>query len=270
MAQNEKGSKGKYLYSVVSAEAVDNLQLDVGGIDETEVYPVVVGSLAAIVSDVERGDLRPERKNLSAHSAVLRKVMDQTNLLPVAFGVVAGGERDLRELMAEYEGEMREQLDRVRGKVEMGLRGVLNVDDTFGYFVEKFPELRTARDETFAAGEPSREDKIELGQLFTEQLEDFQDSTAETAAERLQSVGQVRINEPRTEEEVLNLAVLIPNDGIDSFRSAVDALAPELDENIELQVSGPWPPYNFVELRITAAVEEGGEAEEAEEPEEAR
>lgn len=263
MARDENDSKGRYLYSVISAEAVDKLRLEVIGIDDAEVYPLVVGGLAAIVSDVERGELRPERKNLAAHSEVLRTVMNQTSLLPVAFGVIAGNERDLRELIANHESEMREQLEEVKGKVEMGLRGLLRVEDPFAYFVEKFPDLRQARDETFAGGEPSREEKIELGQFFSERLQDFQDECAEIASEGLQSVGRVRINEPRSEEEVLNLAVLIPSDEIESFRSAVDALAPDLDENIELQVSGPWPPYNFVELRIVSEVEEEEEAEEA-------
>lgn len=269
MAREENGSKGRYLYSIIPAEAVDKLRLDVTGIDESEVYPLVVGSLAAIVSDVERGELRPERKNLAAHSEVLRAIMDQTNVLPVAFGLIAGDERELRELISRYEGEMREQLENVSGKVEMGLRGLLRVDDAFAYFIEKFPDLREARDETFAGGEPSREEKIELGQLFSERLQEFQDRCAEAASERLQSVGQVRINDPRSEEEVINLAALVPSDGIESFTDAVEALAPSLDEKIELQVSGPWPAYNFVNLRIVSAVEEAGEQEE-EEPEEAR
>lgn len=265
MARDEMDAKGRYLYSIVPAEAVDKLRLELTGIDEAEVYPMVVDSLAAIVSDVERGELRPERKNLAAHSEVLRQVMDQTSLLPVAFGVVAGSERDLRELVATYESEMREQLEGVEGKVEMGLRGVLRVDDPFAYFVEKFPDLRDARDETFAAGEPSREDKIELGQFFSERLEEFQEECAEAAAEHLRDVGEVRINDPRSEEEVINLAVLVPKGEVESFRSAVEEMAPDLDEHIELQVSGPWPPYNFVELRIVSEVEDQEEEEEAEE-----
>lgn len=264
MASDEKSTPdGRYLYSVVPAEAVDKLRLDVEGIDGAEVYPLVLGRVAAIVSNIKKAEMRPERRNLGAHSAVLRKVMDQTTLLPVAFGVVPGSERELRELVAEHESEMLEQLQVVEGKVEMGLRGRLQVPDVFQYFLEKFPDLRNSRDAMYAGGEPSREEKIELGQLFAETLEDFQDDTAETVAAGLQAVGKVRINEPRSEEEVINIAVLIPREQMESFTQAVEQLAPDLDENIELQVTGPWPPYNFVDLRIEAAEEEGEEAEEA-------
>ncbi|HEY0839015.1 MAG TPA: GvpL/GvpF family gas vesicle protein [Vulgatibacter sp.] len=267
MAREENSSpKGKYLYSVVPAEAVDKLKLEVEGIEGSEVHPLVSGQLAAIVSDVAATEMRPERRNLSAHSAVLRSLMDQTNLLPVAFGVVAGSEREVRELLAEHESEMREQLEAVDGKVEMGLRGVLQVPDIFKYFVEKYSDLRQLRDEIFSGGQPSRDQKIELGQAFAEMLQQFQDECADQASQHLQNVGKTRANEPRSEEEALNLAVLVPRESVEAFTKAVNEMAPSLDENIELQVTGPWPPYNFVDLRIHTVEEE----EEAEEGEEAR
>lgn len=259
MARDRNSSpEARYLYAIVSAGAVDNLKLDVEGIDGADVYPLVIGSLAAIVSDIQKGELRPERKNLAAHSGVLRKVMDQTDLLPVAFGVVPGSERELRDLVAEHESAMGEQLENVAGKVEMGLRGRLQVPDVFQYILEKFPDLRQARDEMYAGGEPSREDKIELGQQFAEYLEGFQGESAAQVVGGLQGV-QTRVSEPRNEEEAFNIAVLVPRDQVDAFNHAVEELAPNLDENIELQVTGPWPAYNFVDLRIEAE-EEGEEA----------
>lgn len=261
MARDENSSpQGKYLYSVVPAEAVDKLNLEVEGIGGAEVHPLVSGALAAIVSDVDAGELRPERRNLSAHSSVMRTLMDQTSLLPVAFGIVAGSEREVRELLADHEAEMLEQLEGVKGMVEMGVRGVLQVEDVFRYFVEKLPDLRKMRDEIYSGGEPSREEKIELGQAFAELLQEFQGECADAAVEHLQTVGRVRVNDPRSEEEALNLAVLVPREAVESFTQAVNELAPALDEKIELAVTGPWPPYNFVDLRIQAEEEEGEEA----------
>ena len=260
MAPDEK--RGKYLYAIVPAEAVDKLKLEANGVFGSEIYPLVFGKLAVVASDVEKGELRPERKNLSAHSGVLREVMDQTHLLPVAFGVVAGSEREVQELLADHEAEMREQLDQVKGSVEMGLRGVLQVPDVFEFFVQRYADLRKMRDETFANGEPSREEKIELGQYFAELLESYHDECVDKVVTGLGSVvKKCRSNETRNEEEVLNLAVLVARDQIDSFTRAVEALAPSLDEEIELRVTGPWPPYNFVDLRIKKVEEE--EAEEA-------
>src|SRR5262249_2097337 len=157
------------------------LKLEVDGVDGAEVHPLVKGKLAAIVSDREKEEIRPERKRLSAHSEVLQKLMDQTPLLPVAFGIVAGSERELKDLLDGHEEAFLDQLDDVAGNVEMGVRGQLNVDNAFDYYIEAYPELGEKRDELYEDGEPSREDKIELGKLFSEVVEDFQDECAEKA-----------------------------------------------------------------------------------------
>jgi hypothetical protein len=47
---------------------------------------------------------------------------------------------------------------------------------------------------------------------------------------------------------VLNAAYLVPAEGVAAFRAIVDDLAGrnEADE-VELELTGPWPPYHFVE-----------------------
>ena len=80
--RHEKSTpEGRYLYAVVPIEAVDSLDLDTPGILGADVHPVTSGKLAAIVSDIEPKTLRPERKLLSTHSAVLSQVMDQAPML---------------------------------------------------------------------------------------------------------------------------------------------------------------------------------------------
>jgi hypothetical protein len=50
----------------------------------------------------------------------------------------------------------------------------------------------------------------------------------------------------RDAEMVLNAAYLVPREGADAFRSAVDELG-RGQEGIELELTGPWPPHHFVE-----------------------
>lgn len=264
MAAGEKRSlrsegPGQYLYAVVPAEAVGGLDLEVRGVDGAPIHPIVSGSVAAIASDVVSGRLRPERKNLAAHSAVLRRLLDRTHLLPAAFLAVAAGEGEVRDLLAAHECEMREQLERVEGCVEMELRGTLRVPDLVRFFLERCPDLRRLRDETFATGEPTREEKIELGLYCADTLQAFRDEFADAVVRGLApTVRQVRENEPRTEQEVLHLALLVPRDGIETLSAALRELAPELDEAVELELSGPWPPWNFVDLRIRTEEEREG------------
>jgi hypothetical protein len=45
---------------------------------------------------------------------------------------------------------------------------------------------------------------------------------------------------------VLNAAYLVPAEGAAGFRATVEELA-QRHEDVELELTGPWPPYHFVE-----------------------
>lgn len=256
---------GRYVYAVIPASAVDSLKLETSGIDGAEVYPVVAGEVAALVSDADEDALRPDRKHLATHTEVLREVMNQTSMLPVAFGIVAGDERALRNLLAEHEADFSEELRNVTDQVELGLRGRLKVPNLFEYFVEAFPELRTMRDNLFQQGaEPSREQKIELGKSFAELLDRFRDEIVTSVRGSLEPVATgLRFLDPRTDDEVLNMAVLVPRDRVGEITRELEVLAPKLDQRLQLDLTGPWPPYNFVSLRVHLEEEAAAPEQEA-------
>jgi hypothetical protein len=52
----------------------------------------------------------------------------------------------------------------------------------------------------------------------------------------------------RDTEMVLNAAYLVPAEGVAAFRAIAENLARRHEaEDVELELSGPWPPYHFVE-----------------------
>ena len=64
-----------------------------------EVETLVEGRLAAVVSRIAPGRIRPQRANLAAHHRVLHDLAEQWPVLPVVFGTVAGDEEQLRRLL---------------------------------------------------------------------------------------------------------------------------------------------------------------------------
>jgi hypothetical protein len=74
--------------------------------------------------------------------------------------------------------------------------------------------------------------------------------------ERLASISDdARANPPqppelsgRREKMLLNGAYLVPAESQERFAEAVEALRHDVGgDGIELVLTGPWPPYNFVE-----------------------
>src|SRR5208337_5537951 len=174
------------------------------------------GQVAAVVSDVGVERLRPERSHLAAHQEVLKKLMAEATPLPMAFGIIADSPQAVRNLLSRNQHALLEQLKRVAGKVEMGLRVAWDVPNIFEYFVNTHAELRVARDrivnarhESKAAVPESQEEKIELGRMFDHLLNDDREAHARKVRHVLAPVCvEFKANLCRKEHEVMNLACL--------------------------------------------------------------
>ena len=82
-------NEGKYLYAVIPA-AGDREYGNIG-IDGESVYLIADNQVAAVVSNFSNGKIRPERRHIAAHQAVLKRLMEEETPLPITFGVIAEG-----------------------------------------------------------------------------------------------------------------------------------------------------------------------------------
>jgi hypothetical protein len=250
MARQGSARQKLYLYAITPEW--DGLSLGPIGLDGGAVYPITNGQVSAVVSDVPE-KLRPERRQLAAHQEVLRRLMlEASAVLPVAFGVVADGPEAIRRILSRNQKPFLEQLRRVAGRVEMGLRVTWDVPNIFEYFVQTHPELRVARDRFFGGHrEPTQDDKIELGRLFDRLLMEDRETHTERVVEVLApSCVEIKQNKPRVEREAVNLACLVGRDGRAEFEAAVFEAAKLFDNSYAFDYNGPWAPHNFVDLTL--------------------
>lgn len=222
------------------------------GIEGKDVYTITDGRLAAVVSGLSSSKIRPERANLKAHQAVLKRLIDDTTPLPMTFGTIANTTQAIQRILVRNRRAFEEQLGRVAGKVEMGLRVTWDVPSIFEYFVNSHAELRLARDGLMSARhELTQEEKIELGRMFDRLLnEDREEHTAKVERVLAPLCAEFKPNPCRNEREVINLACLVKRDAQEAFSAGVFAAAKLFDNNFAFDYSGPWAPHNFVELDL--------------------
>ena len=241
---------GQYIYAIADASAT--APAGMRGIDACEIGMVTEGVVAAAVSACTRQRIRPERAHLAAHNEVLKKLMENGTVLPMVFGTVADGDDALRRMLRRNQKEFIRELNRVRGKVEMGLRVIWDVPNIFEYFVDTHDELREARDRLAGRGrEPSQDDKIELGRLFDRMLGEERD----TQFEKLDGVlsdacHEIKRMPPKDVNEVVCLSCLVGRDDQEAFEDAVFRAANLFDNNYSFDMNGPWAPHNFVEMNL--------------------
>jgi hypothetical protein len=243
-------SASKYLYAIIAGQP--ELRYPAAGLGDADIYAIAVGGISAVVSDVAAGRLRAERRHLAAHRDVLARLMSSTTPLPVSFGTVAASAEAVRQILIQNQRSFVEQLNRVAGKAEMGLRVFWDVPNIFEYFINTHPELRVARDHLFGRRrEPTQDEKLELGRFFENLLEEDREACAEKVEEGLSAAGvEHKRNKNRNEREILNLACLVPRGEQAAFEAQVLEVAKLFNNNYAFDYSGPWPPYNFVQMDL--------------------
>lgn len=239
-----------YVYAIARAEAGKILELR--GILGQPVYPVARAALMALVSDCRLAAVRPERRHIAASQAVLARLAQQFDLLPMAFGTLTQSLPALQTFLDQQGEQLSAALQHVAGSIEMGLRLSLDVPDPIRYLVEHSSELKTARERMFRRNRvPSYEEKIWLGQLCDSVLQRQREAQgAQLAAMIAPSCTELRPTPARGENEIARFAMLVPRDGLGRFEAAVSEVAAQFDDDYAFSVSGPWPPHNFVQLNL--------------------
>jgi hypothetical protein len=250
MPVKNKNKSGKYLYAIMTGSEERNY--GPLGIEGGAVYTVPTGGVAAIVSDLSNGKIRPERRNLAAHRDVINRLMQDSTVLPMSFGVIGDSRQAIQKILSRNRESLVSQLRRLADKTEMGLHVTWDVPNIFEYFVVTHVELRAARDRIVSIrGKPNQEDKIELGHLFERVLNEDRELLMAKVEECLAThCFEIRRNPCREVMEVMNMACLIDRGEQGAFQADVLRAASYFDDNFSFDYNGPWAPHNFVDVEL--------------------
>lgn len=245
-------SDGRYLYGIIRTipgETFGNVGIGDSG---NTVYTIQYKDIAAVVSNISAGKIRPERKNLASHNQVMREVMKKGTVLPLAFGHISPNDTAIIKLLFKNYKDFSQQLTRLDGKVEMGVKVLWDVENIFEFFVRTHRELEIFRDEIFSKPcGPAHEEKMELGRMFDNLLNQERDAHTKIVTEILGPYcHEIRQNKPKDEKMVMNLAILIDKDGQEGFEKGVFEAAKIFDNNFSFDYNGPWVPHNFVQMLL--------------------
>ncbi|WP_295389008.1 GvpL/GvpF family gas vesicle protein [uncultured Thiodictyon sp.] len=249
-ANTQTAAVGRYIYAIIPDQG--RRSLGNIGLEDSEVYSMGDGRVAAVVSDLADGRIRPQRRNMAAHQEVLKQLLHDLTPLPAAFGLVADDDAAIARILKDNRAAFLDQLARVNDKIEMGLRVNWDVPNIFEYFVGGHPELRELRDDYFRDGANLTQDEmITLGRSFERLLEQDREAyTDQVEAVMRSCCREIKRNKCRTEKEIMNLACLVDRADVKRFEQAVLAAARPFDNNYAFDFNGPWAPHNFVEMDI--------------------
>jgi len=248
-----KKTAAKYVYGVVRAGDASFPKMI--GINDEPVSPVSSEGLAALTSDVPEGLLEAGRDELLTHSRVLEEALAQGTVLPMRFGVVLPDEQAVRdELLAPHSEELEAQLRDLDGKVEINLKVLHDEETILREVLADSPEAAGLRQSIQGKPEDATYyERIRLGELVAQGLEDKREQTGPAIVERLSPYAvAVQVGDSAHERMALNASFLVERKGLERFDQAVDEVGEEQAGRIRLRYTGPLPPHSFVELEMAA------------------
>jgi hypothetical protein len=240
----------------------------VPGVDpRTPLRFVREGEVAALVTDISLAefgadaiaervkDLRWVEEKVRAHDRVIKEMLASGAVVPCRFGMVLRDEQDVRNVLAAHEGDLLAALDTVEGKKEWGVkvlavapgraskRDAATPESGRAYFLQK------KRDE-LARAEGSRAVREAADACHRELAAATDDAALLPSGNR--SIGQGGAEGGDAADVALNAAYLVADADTGTFHAKVDSLAERYRAfGMTVEVSGPWPPYNFVSLDLS-------------------
>jgi len=266
----DQSALGLYLYGIVRADM--RISGDLPGVDPRHrVFLLEGNELAAIVSSVplEEFDEEQLRENLNdvgwleekarAHEEVLEAMLESTTVVPTRLCTIFRDEKQLREMMGREGAGLVEALERLDGKSEWGAKAFAHPG--------ALDRAAAARAEEQAGGEAlspgaaymdrrrresrAREEAEEIADGWAQQIHE---QLARGAAEALLNPLQRREVSGHEGDMLLNGVYLVEDESVAQFQE----LAAELDQDyrgrgVSVELTGPWPAYNFVKSSIESA-----------------
>jgi hypothetical protein len=246
------GEEGKYVYCVIKTP--EKREFGPIGIGEggNPVYTVQYQDLAAVVSDTPIRIYDPTRENVLAHELVNETVMREFTVIPMSFGTIFRTKNDIVELLKSTYRAFDDVLEKMRDKIEFGLKVLWDREKVVSRLEAQDDEIRRLKEEiTNNAQSSTYFARMQLGRMVESALENAANQYVVDIHESLKPVAVAsRSNKPIGDRMIMNAAYLVERAREHEFDEAVKALSRKYEEVLSFKYTGPWPPYNFVNIKL--------------------
>jgi hypothetical protein len=243
-------TRGKYVYCII--DSVEPLRFGSIGIgaSPTDVSTVHYRNLAAVVSDAPLEVLDSTRENVLAHERVNETVMRDHTVIPMSFGTIFRTRDDIVELLRSASEAFGDVLQKMRNKLEFGLKVLWDRDQAIRELEGEDEDIGRLKKEISGQKGPTYFARMQYGRLVDAALQARSERYVAEILSDLRDVSVAsRINKPIGDKMIMNAAFLISRDCEAAFDGRVKSIAKRFG-GLTFKYTGPWPPYNFVNIRL--------------------
>ena len=249
-----KGSSGVYVYCIIECGDPRNFgKIGIGGRGD-DVFTVHYRDLAAVVSRAALQVYDPTRENALTHEHVNEVVMIDNGFTPVpmSFGTLFKTEEDTIEFLKDTYDALRDVLQKMKDKLEFGLKVNWDRESVLAEIEQENEELRRLKAEIESNQQTSTYfARMQLGRLVEQALADKADAYVREIYDELQEAAIAsRSNKVIGDKMIMNAAFLVARSKQEQFDEKVHEIGKRYEGKLNFKYTGPWPPYNFVTIRL--------------------
>jgi hypothetical protein len=209
---NKSGQEsGRYVYCIIKSPGEKKSFGNIGFGGE-EVYTLEYRDFAPVVSSAPVKKYEVSEEEVEIHKKVVQQVMHEYSVIPTAYGMVFKNKKLITVAMSAGYKAIKKSMQTIDHKIELGIKVVVPKE-----FINSNGKTELCQSDFLRTLKEIAVDSKEL-KLFSERL-------------------------------VLNASFLVDRDKVNEFSGRVEHLGKKYD-CMKIQYSGPWPPYNFVDIHI--------------------
>lgn len=203
-------SDGIYVYCIIRSNG-EKKNFGNTGFGGNEVYTIDYRDFSPVVSIAPVKKYEVNEEEVELHKNIVQLIMEEHSVIPVAYGMVFKNKKLITVAMSAGYKAIKKAMDSIDNKIELGVKVIMPKD------AKPNGKKEDCRSEYLERLKKIANDSKEL-KLFSERL-------------------------------VLNASFLVAKDRINEFSGEVEHLTNKYDY-LKTQYSGPWPPYNFVDIHV--------------------
>lgn len=250
------GRTGVYVYGIMPGDI--EVEPGTAGVGDPpgEVRAVRYRDLTALVSDVNLDRPLGRAEDMFAHEELLDSSAAAVAVLPLRFGaVLASDDAVTDELLGPHYDEFAAALEQLDGHAEYVVKGRYVENEVLAQVLGQNPQAAQLADQVRDADpDVTRDQRIQLGEIVSDAIEAMRQADTRALGDAVADKVAASVVRPSTHElDAVYAAFLIETGKAQALEEAVNRLAEEWQDRMELRLIGPLAAYDFVASAAPAA-----------------
>ena len=245
-----------YTYAVIDFN--NKISDTINGLEGICVYNISYRDMGIVVSSHSEQIQNITKDHILKYEEIVERLMEDFTVLPMRFLTLFNQEEDVLLMMKEHYSDFRVNLDRLRNKVEFGIKVIWSSETIKSRIIESFKICNSnLAIPDNSPGKSFVKEKFEKYKIDKEFEEEADRCIAIIDYFFSRFIAEKKLEKLKSDNLLLSASYLIEKEKQKDFREAFEHCRERsrpfpTPSDLKFLLSGPWPPYNFVVLTKNA------------------